>query len=298
MQANIFYARRSGVAMQLPIHFDIQNYSDVASQSRASKKVELQNGTVLNYYEFGDRSKPKLLLIHGVSDNALSWAPIIPYLEKDFHIYAIDQRGHGFSEPDCVDFSLNAYAEDASLFIKQVIGEDVILVGHSMGSLVTQRVAAMIPDYIQNLVLIGSTASSEGNKLVLYLADLFRHSGEEINQETLNSLYVFQAPIDEQFLDLSKQHLLTLSQDSLVLMFESLSEMDNRSILKSIKAPTLLVWGEDDDFFGVEEQKELRAAIQDVEFFPIKNGGHNVHWEHPEIVAQAILEASNQQSGN
>src|SRR5579859_2735393 len=62
----------------------------------AMKKSEtLPNGEVLAYIEMGDASGPAVVLIHGYTDSARDWVPLVPYLSKRARLILVDIRGHG-----------------------------------------------------------------------------------------------------------------------------------------------------------------------------------------------------------
>ena len=106
-----------------------------------SEWVTLINGRSYHYVTAGPSDGLPLLFLHGYTDSWRSAELLIPHLAGGFRIYALDQRGHGASDSDFDRFSLDDFAGDAADFIGHVIGAPATLVGHSLGSLVGQRVA-------------------------------------------------------------------------------------------------------------------------------------------------------------
>ena len=52
-------------------------------------------------YEFGDKSKPNLVLVHGYLGSGLTWYPLFKHMQKDFHVICLDLIGMGCSSrPD------------------------------------------------------------------------------------------------------------------------------------------------------------------------------------------------------
>lgn len=105
---------------------------------------ELANGTRLNYAE-GPANGPAVLLIHGQGSAWESYAPALPGLAQDFHVFAIDVAGHGSSSRTPDRYDVHAIGADVAGFIDDVIGEPVILSGHSSGGLIAAWVAASEP---------------------------------------------------------------------------------------------------------------------------------------------------------
>jgi hypothetical protein len=65
----------------------------------AQKKVVLlPNSEHLAYIDMGDPKGPPVVLIHGYTDNARDWVPLIPYLSKHYRLIVVDIRGHGRSD--------------------------------------------------------------------------------------------------------------------------------------------------------------------------------------------------------
>jgi len=101
------------------------------------------NGNKIHYYRTGE-DKPPVLLLHGVMDNGLCWAPLGRVLASDYDVILPDARGHGLYE---------AMADDVALLIKDLNVDKIQLVGHSMGANTAALVAANYPDLIKKIVL-------------------------------------------------------------------------------------------------------------------------------------------------
>src|ERR1700722_17927289 len=97
-------------------------------------------GLRFHFLEGGQADLPPVLLLHGGNQSAHSWDLISLHLSDHYHVFALDQRGHGDSEWSReVDYSLEAKAADALAFIEdQGLGSPII-VGHSMGGMVAMR---------------------------------------------------------------------------------------------------------------------------------------------------------------
>ncbi|MBO1901148.1 alpha/beta hydrolase [Leucobacter weissii] len=105
---------------------------------------ELTNGTRLNYAE-GPANGSAVLLVHGQGSAWESYAPALPELAQDFHVFAIDVAGHGSSSRTPGGYDVHAIGAGVASFIDDVIGEPVILSGHSSGGLIAAWVAANAP---------------------------------------------------------------------------------------------------------------------------------------------------------
>jgi len=127
---------------------------DMAAVWRAGfvEKQVMINGSLLNYAE-GPNNGPVLLLIHGQAVDWKSYAKVLPKLSQQYHVFAVDCYGHGNSARVPEKYSTVAMGTDISIFIEKVIGEPVVVSGHSSGGLLAAWLAANKPDLVQGVVL-------------------------------------------------------------------------------------------------------------------------------------------------
>lgn len=110
------------------------------------------NGNKIHYYRTGG-DKPPVLLLHGVMDNGLCWAPLGRVLASDYDVILPDARGHGLTHISDDVWTYEAMAEDVALLIKDLNVDKIHLVGHSMGANTAALVAANYPALIKKIVL-------------------------------------------------------------------------------------------------------------------------------------------------
>lgn len=117
----------------------------------AEQRVEI-NGSSLNYAE-GPDNGPPLLLLHGQVTDWQSYNRVLPKLSRHFHVFAVDYYGHGGSAHVPGKYTANALTENLAQFVGQVVGEPVIVSGHSSGGLVAAGLAASAPELVRGVVL-------------------------------------------------------------------------------------------------------------------------------------------------
>jgi len=125
-----------------------------ASRDFQEKTVTLPNGLTLHYYEWSG-PRPNLVLLHPSSGYGRMWEETARALGSAFHVYALDQRGHGDSGRPDGEYSAEEYADDLHLFFRQVGIDKAIVAGQSLGGRVGQVFAAVYPAAIQGLGLVG-----------------------------------------------------------------------------------------------------------------------------------------------
>ncbi len=112
------------------------------------------NGLRLHSLDWETEGKPPVMLLHGLAVFAHAWDHNSAALQNDFHIVALDQRGHGDSDRGtCSDYRTEVYASDI-LGVADALGwRRFSLVGQSMGGHNAMYVAAMHPDRVERLVI-------------------------------------------------------------------------------------------------------------------------------------------------
>lgn len=112
-----------------------------------SAEVELAqtivDGVCINYRAWGDRADPAVLLVHGEGAHAQWWDHIGPLLSQDRRVVALDLSGHGDSGHR-TEYSVRAWADEV-IHVAELIGlhSPPILVGHSLGGMVTSAAARL-----------------------------------------------------------------------------------------------------------------------------------------------------------
>ena len=135
------------------------------------RTVPLSDGGSLHVVERG-RGRP-LVLLHGITLSALTWHYQLTDLADDFRVLAVDHRGHGSSEPGDGGWELERLALDVRELLEHLDLRDAIVVGHSMGGMVTLRFALdhaeVRRERVAGLVLV-STSGTPVHRLAAWKA--------------------------------------------------------------------------------------------------------------------------------
>ncbi|MEP7331663.1 MAG: alpha/beta hydrolase [Terracoccus sp.] len=118
-----------------------------------SRWVDL--GGPVHYVDYGGpEDGPTLLLVHGLGGSLLNWAAIAPTFAQTCQVMAIDLVGFGRTQPLGRSPRIKDNRDLLAHFIDEVIGHPVILVGNSMGGLLSLLIADQRPDLVSGLVLV------------------------------------------------------------------------------------------------------------------------------------------------
>src|SRR5262245_27110127 len=107
----------------------------------------------LHLLDWGGEGRPPLLLLHGFTGHAHAWDTLSIALQPRFHVYALDQRGHGDSEPAGVYNPVVSF-DDISAVVEQLGLSRLALVGLSMGGRNAIYFASKRPDLVDKLVIV------------------------------------------------------------------------------------------------------------------------------------------------
>lgn len=259
----------------------------------SKKRVTLSTGITLSYIQCGNPTGQPLLLLHGYADSCRLWRPVMLHLYQSYHIYALDLRGHGQSDaPKQFAYSISQMAEDVQAFITQLELGPCHLIGHSMGSMVSQAVAFSNQCPLQSLTLVSTMAhlhEQASDVLALKKGFIQREKGlPEQARETLFPTYPLLDQQDPDMLDALLAEKACWPAHCVSAAWWGMSMAEHRTMLQFITAPTLIVWGEDDELFFQEHQQEVRQQIPNHHFVALPGITHLLPLEAPATLAQAF----------
>lgn len=247
------------------------------------RSVEIEPGVHIEYREQGRRHGQDVIFIPGYTDSHRSFSRNLPIFPRRFHVYAMDQRGHGgSSKPSCC-YTQDAFAADVVAFMDALDIESASLVGHSMGSFVAHHVAVDYPDRVDKLVLVGSAPTAAGNEVILGFQTVVDTLEDPIDPAFVRDFQssTFFRPVPERFIDTAVTESLRMPAPIWQSALDGLVAEDHSAELSGITAPTLILWGDQDGFFSFEEQQQLDSLIPDSRLVVYEQTGHGLHVERP-----------------
>jgi non-heme chloroperoxidase len=249
----------------------------------------LATGTRLHYAERGDRGGEAIIFLHGYSDSWFSFSRVLPLLSPEYHAFALTERGHGDSDkPECC-YTLDDFAADVDAFMEALGIDAATLVGHSGGGFMAQRVALDYPHRVSRLVLIGTAAEGSAFRGISEFGEFVGTLEDPVPPEFVREFQesTIYHPVPEEFLDTVVSESLKLPARVWRDYFEEVVHADAAQ-LREIKAPTFILWGEQDPYPPREEQERLAREIPDATLKVYAETGHAVHWERPEEVVRDL----------
>ena len=110
----------------------------------------------IRYEKWGKKTDlPPLIFLHGHNNNITGWEKQIPYFSKVTEVYAYDQIGHGKTgKPGKHQYSMDLMVAILYQLIKKLKINKPVLIGHSMGGMVTQYFTLAHPELVSKIVLL------------------------------------------------------------------------------------------------------------------------------------------------
>lgn len=254
--------------------------------------ITLKTGVSLNYVSQGNEHGPVIVLLHGAGDSWHSYARVLPLLPTKYRVYAITMRGHGLSDHPETGYSRAEFAADILDFMDQMHLQHATLVGHSLGSLVAQKVAEEDTGHLDRLVLIGSgpgvrRASASGQALHNAFAAVKDPIPYTFARDFQAS--TIYAPVPAWFFEMMVGEAQRLPAATWHGIGDSSLNNATLDDLKKIRIPTLVCWGEKDSIFHRADEDLLMKTLPHATFSEYAETGHALHWERPERFTRELL---------
>jgi pimeloyl-ACP methyl ester carboxylesterase len=255
------------------------------------KTVALPNGETLAYVSLGDPAGPPVVLIHGYTDNARDWLPLVPYLSPRFHLIIPDLRGHGRSgKPECCYTRLD-FAYDIKLLMGALAVPRADIVGHSLGSIVAQTFAEYWPERTRRVVLIGSTGLPMVQDALAPFEQRIRALKEPIDPDSSFMMEWWWSPssVDPDLMRRQRRDSAAIPKHVWLAVLEQWRVGDDlQNTLPKLTAPALLIWGSKDPIMTEAARAALRKALPNAPVKVFDGLGHNPVWEDPQAVGAVI----------
>ncbi len=262
-------------------------------------------GRRLHYLEWGDSRQPPVILLHGGSQTAHTWDIPALLLWQDYHLYALDQRGHGDSSW-ADSYEWEDFVQDLDAFVAHLRLGPFVLVGMSMGGLVAMRYAAEHADAIRAVVLVDVGPESRGEGRA-ELARFRASTSEELPtfDAFLERSVEFNPLRPREHLRYSLVHSLRRTERGGWTWKYDPKWRDARGrpqdasdrqsehlwrALGKITAPCLIVRGGDSHVLAADVAAHMRDSMQRAQLVTIERASHTVQGDQPVAFVRAVRE--------
>ena len=260
-------------------------------------------GINTHYHEDGQGEA--LLLIHGSGPGVSAWANwrlVFPILSKQYHLYAPDVVGFGYSDrPEGIQYGIDVWAEHMINFLEAVNEKKVSIIGNSFGGAIALHIAKRRPDLINKLILMGSMGVD--HPIAYGLDAVWGYQPSPENMKNLIKLFAYDQSMAENG-DLVEMRYQSSIQEGFQESFSAMfPEPRQRHVdamalspekLNEIQFPVLLIHGREDQVIPLAETSfKLVQLLPDAQLHVFPQCGHWVQIEKTKEFAGQVIEFLN-----
>jgi pimeloyl-ACP methyl ester carboxylesterase len=251
------------------------------------------------HYEEQGEGDP-VILIHGLTMDHVGWSFQFQAFSAQHRVIVFDNRGVGRTDSPEEPFTTKTMADDVAGLMDVLGIQKAHLVGLSLGGMVAQQFALSHPERLDRLVLAATAAHPSGGapRSAHIVENLLTMSTEGVGLEERTRMFMTWAFTAEFFEDPKQAQLMVnlvtsaphpQSSEGLAGQIAAVKEHDTREQLAGIKAPTLVLVGEEDLLLPVRLSRELAESIQGARLLVVEGAGHLFCIEHPGEFNRAVL---------
>jgi pimeloyl-ACP methyl ester carboxylesterase len=273
----------------------------------------------VHHVDFGGRADgPVVVLVHGLGGSHLNWDLLAPLLTPHARVHALDLPGFGLSEPGHRIASVRNNVVVLDRFVREVTGGPAVLVGNSMGGMISVLEAARSPARVSGLVLVDPALPAPRRRLdgrvardfalyavpgvgERYIAARRRQRGSRATVlDMLELCGVDPAAVPPRLIDRSVALLeqrqdvagmdrafLTAARSLLLLLADPRLV---RRAMAGVEVPVLLVHGDRDRLVSVEAARDAARRHPHWEYLELAGVGHVPQLQVPEQLAKHLLD--------
>jgi pimeloyl-ACP methyl ester carboxylesterase len=255
--------------------------------TQPSQFVVLADGARAHVRDQGPRAAPVLVLIHGSNASLFTWEPWVKRLDGTFRVVTMDMPGHGLTGAvPSRDYTQNGMVAFIEAVADKIGLQKFAIGGNSMGGALAARFAETYPDRVTQLILVdaGGMPTKEGDRIPIafrlgrtpYLNLILLHVtprslvSEGLNDAIVRKQIITDAMIDQywDFACMDGTRQATLDR------FNETPGTYIKDHIDDIKAPTLILWGEEDHLVPVEAAHDFAKAISGSKLIVYPATGH------------------------
>jgi pimeloyl-ACP methyl ester carboxylesterase len=258
------------------------------------------NGMQVHLRDEGPREDPNpIVLLHGTSDSLHTWAGWSEDLRRQRRVIRFDLPAFGLTGPDPRnDYSIAAYVRFVTAVVDTLGVKSFVLAGNSLGGQIAWATAVAHPERVVSLVLVDAAGYPLQPQSVPIGFRVARTPGlrkvmefvlpRGVVQESLRNVYGDPSKVTPELVD--RFYELTLRQGNRAALGSRMEQKlsGDESQIKTLKVPTLIVWGAKDRLIPLENGRRFAADIRNSQLVVFDNLGHVPQEEDAQATVKAV----------
>lgn len=245
-------------------------------------RLRLSNGLGLAYRTRG-AGRP-IVLLHPVGTRGAFWEPVMDLLAERYRPIAVDFRGHGDSDTPSRKFSLDDLASDVIELLTMQGAPGAVVIGCSLGGMVTQGIALKAPELLSAVVIAdtGYRQTAETRQAMVQRAAAALNGMPTVIDSTIERWFPAGFRTSQPAAVATVRQWL-LEDDPVVFSWcwEAIRDLDYGERLRSIRLPALVVRGAEDASSRRDTMQELAGLLPQGRFVEMPEAGHVAPYQQP-----------------
>ncbi len=255
-------------------------------------------GRRLRYLERG--SGPVVLLVHGLGGAWTTWLENISFLSAENRVIAIDLPGFGGSEPPPPGSAIDVYSDALASLLDQVGAETALVVGHSLGGLISCRLALTHPRRVRALALVNAGGVAMGRAQLAAIVRGFLAFNAVFSRPAVIRAFTRRPRLRRALLsgflrdpgamgaELASETLPLMPAPGFETAVRAGAEAAGEPGAERITVPTLLLWGRHDRVLTLAQAEALASKLPDARLEVIEEAAHCPMFERPDEFNAAL----------
>jgi pimeloyl-ACP methyl ester carboxylesterase len=263
-----------------------------------SRYVEV-NGLKLHYLDYGNEGLPPMLCIHGGGAHGHWYDFIAGSFTSDYHVRALDLRGHGDSQwTEPPDYSFDKYAADVAAVVEKLDLRDFVLVGHSMGGMVSLVYTATYPGRVAKLVVVDTGRRLSAERVEKMRVFGARPPSSYATRDELIARYKLEPSGTQMAAPEVLRHMAENSARENAdgtwghkfdrRFYATFERRDSFLLWDKVKVPALLVKGGLSKRINDEMYAEVLKLAPQVKLAEVPDADHHVTLDNPKVFVEVV----------
>jgi len=270
-----------------------------------TKTIKLNNNnSIIRYAELGNKSKPTIILLHGVPENLQAWYAVALMLSNNYHVLALDWPGFGGSEPfmSTDDYNSQKFADIVIDFMDTVKVKQSIILASDIALLPALLIGLQKPELVSKLIVMDgipfprkqysswelNSFTKKGSIIAKALVRWFPSiSSKIVYIKGFHKGHSIPKEVRKEFLDDGKREH---TKDAFLSYFQNfhIGQTYFEKVAHNLKTPVLVVWGKYDRFINKKLAYEIVEKLPNAKLEIIDKSGHYVHMDKPDELVKAV----------